>query len=227
MNHQLILRPAEESRLAALKSSLPAYCKTLAPREISQVFDSPEPQLSVISRRLGETGARAVVVYLLSEALEFFNVRDTMNDTQVAVTVDLILEEYPYLKTDDLKLCFRRAMKLRYGELYNRIDGQVVLGWLMRYVKERCAEADRLNYNEHKRHLAEQAQPTEGLFYEEYRSRLAQQAASGDAEAARRLELSNSVSRMLRAYQHSKSSAHGQETNDPRSHSPHPRPRAV
>lgn len=139
-----------------------------------------------------------MVSYLLAEALEFFNVRETMNDRQVALTVDLILEEYPYLKTDDLKLCLRRAMKLCYGELYNRIDGQVILGWLRAYNRERCAEADRQSYNEHKAHLAEQARPTEGLFYQQYRDELERRARAGDAEARRRLELSDNLARRLR-----------------------------
>ena len=162
------------------------------------MFDSSEPQLSVVRQRFGQAGARAVVVYLLTEALEFFNVRETMNDAQVAITVDLILEEYPHLKTDDLKLCFRRAMKLRYGELYNRIDGQVVLGWLQKYHRERCAEADYIGYNEHKAHLCDEARPTDGLFYEDYRRKISEQAQAGNPEAARKLALSNQVAEIIR-----------------------------
>ena len=65
-----------------------------------------------------------------------------MSATQVATTVDLIIEEYPYMKTDDFKLCFKNAMKMKYGENYNRIDGSIIMGWLREYNKERCAVAD-------------------------------------------------------------------------------------
>ena len=56
-----------------------------------------------------------------------------MSATQVATTVDLIIEEYPYMKTDDFKLCFKNAMKMKYGENYNRIDGSIIMGWLREY----------------------------------------------------------------------------------------------
>lgn len=98
----------------------------------------------------GENHARAIVVILLSEVVDFFNASNTMNDSQVAITTDLIIEEYPYFKIDDLKLAFRNAMKGRYGEIYNRLDGSVIMGWLNQYNRERCAKADVISYNEHK-----------------------------------------------------------------------------
>lgn len=163
------------------------------------MFASGEPSIGYIQRSLGDTSARAVVSYLLADALELFNVRETMNDVQVALTVDLILEEYPYLQTDDLKLCLRNAMKLRYGEVYNRIDVTVVMGWLRAYNRERCSEADVQGYNEHRRLLsaatdASAAAPEEGgITRDEYISRLTARARRGDARASRQLEVSRAV----------------------------------
>lgn len=77
-----------------------------------------------------------------------------MSATQVATTVDLIIEEYPYMKTDDFKLCFKNAMKMKYGENYNRIDGSIIMGWLREYNKERCAVADNQSWNTHKAKLS-------------------------------------------------------------------------
>lgn len=146
---------------------------------------------------LGETKARAAVVYLIADALEFFNATDTMSDIQVAMTVDLIIEEYPYMKTDDLKLCFKNAMKMKYGKIYNRIDGQIIMGWLKEYNKERCAVADNQSWNEHKAHLAEEQKPVSGMFYEEYRSELERRASSGDEAAIRALQMSDGVANEL------------------------------
>lgn len=197
-------RSSAERRLADLRSSLPAYCTALAPRTIAQVLDSPEPSLHHIAVRLGDTAARAVVSYLLADALELFNVRETMTDVQVALTVDLILEEYPYLQTDDLKLCLRNAMKLRYGEVYNRIDVTVVMGWLRAYNRERCSEADVQGYNAHRRLLsdapeASTAAPEEGrITRDEYIRRLTDRARRGDARARRQLEVSRAVDDYVR-----------------------------
>ena len=163
------------------------------PRTIDEVFRSGMPALASISREQGEAKARAVLVLIVTDALEFFNASETMNDRQVAVTVDLILEEYPYMQADDITLCFRNAMKGRYGKLYNRIDGQVIMGWLREYNRERCTLASEQSYNEHKARLSDEARPTDGIFYAEYRAELQRKADGGDEEARRRLELSDAT----------------------------------
>lgn len=116
-----------------------------------------------------------------------------MSDVQVAITVDLIMEEYPYFKMDDLKLCFKNAMKMKYGRIYNRIDGQVIMSWLREYNKERCAAADTQSWNEHKSHIEDELKPMSGMFYEEYRTELEKRAASGDESAINALRISNSL----------------------------------
>ena len=118
-----------------------------------------------------------------------------MSDVQVAITVDLILEEYPYLQTDDLKLCFKNAMKLKYGQIYNRIDGQIVMSWLKSYDIERSEKADIESYNRHKEVISKEE--TSGLYYDEYLAELERKAEQGDEEAKKALEMSSMVKKML------------------------------
>ena len=117
-----------------------------------------------------------------------------MSDVQVAMTVDLILEEYPYMQTDDLKLCFKNAMKLKYGQIYNRIDGQVVMSWLKTYDIERAEKADIDSYNKHKDIVSKEES---GLYYDEYLAELERKADQGDEEAIKALEFSCIVKKML------------------------------
>nr|WP_288747444.1 hypothetical protein [uncultured Phocaeicola sp.] len=193
MGNELILSPQEENRLVVLKTSPEKYCETLRPKKVEDVFLSNEPAIGTIIRKLGEPQARAILVILIADALAFFNVVNTMSDTQVAMTVDLIIEEYPYMKTDDFKLCFKNAMKMKYGESYNRIDGQVIMGWLREYNKERCAIADSQSWNEHKSHMADEQRTTNGMFYEEYREELKKRALSGDKSAINALRMSDEL----------------------------------
>lgn len=146
------------------------------------------PALATVTMELGENHVRAIVVILLSEVVDFFNASNTMNDSQVAVTTDLIIEEYPYFKIDDLKLAFRNAMKGRYGEIYNRLDGSVIMGWLKQYNRERSTRADSLSFNEHKQQTEEESS---GLYYDDYRKMLQEKAAGGDREAQKALKRSN------------------------------------
>lgn len=193
MENELILLPQEENRLVALKTSPEQYCKMLQPKTIEDVFLSSEPAIGTITRKLGETKSRAAVVLLLADALEFFNATETMSDIQVAMTVDLIMEEYPYFKMDDLKLCFKNAMKMKYGRIYNRIDGQVIMSWFRDYNKERCAAADNQSWNEHKAYKAEIQKPISGMFYSDYRRELERKASFGDKCAKNALRLSDDI----------------------------------
>ena len=56
-----------------------------------------------------------------------------MNDVQMAQTADLILDEFYYLNIEDFKLCFNMAKSGKFGKVYDRIDGQVIMDWLSTY----------------------------------------------------------------------------------------------
>lgn len=187
-NEIAIQREAERNQLAVLLTSPKQYLQELKPKGVDDVFASSEPALGIIVGEMGEIHARAIVVILISEVVGFFNASNTMNDAQVAMTTDLIIEEYPYFKIDDLKLAFRNAMKGRYGEIYNRLDGSVIMGWLRQYNRERCARADSLSFNEHRQQTEEESS---GLYYNDYRKMLQEKASNGDREAQKALKRSN------------------------------------
>lgn len=180
------------------------YLPQTPPKTVSDVFSSGMPALATLGRERGDAIARAVLVLILNDMLDFFNAGNDMNDTQVALTVDFILEEYPYMQADDITLCFRNAMKGKYGKLYNRIDGQIILGWLREYNRERCTAADELGYNEHLARKAADARPTDGIFYADYRAALQRRAATGDPEAVRLLQRSDNLIAELESRRHDK-----------------------
>lgn len=165
------------------------------------------PALAEIRRDKGAAVTRSALVLLVNDTLDFFNVPETMNAKQVALTVDLIIDTYPYMQVDDIALCFRNAMKGNYGRIYNRIDGQIILGWLREYNKERCAAADLIGYNEHLAHKAAAARPTQGIFYADYRADLERRADAGDPEAVRTLDLSDQLMADIAARRHDKARA--------------------
>ena len=126
-----------------------------------------------------------------------------MSAMQVITTVDLIIEEYPYMKTDDFKLCFKNAMKMKYG------DGSIIMGWLREYNKERCAVADNQSWNNHKANLSEETNYTSGLSYEEYRNELECRVEEGDEEAVNALRISNEITSYLNKRKNGKQEAEG------------------
>ncbi len=71
-----------------------------------------------------------------------------MNAVQVKTTAEMILENYKYLKIDDLRFCFNNAKRGFYGQIF-RIDGNVILTWIEQYLKDRINAADEESYSEH------------------------------------------------------------------------------
>ena len=140
-------------------------------------------------------GARAVLAILIGEVVSFFNVGKTMNDTQVAMTCDIIIDNYPEFKLEDFKLCFRNAMAIKYGKLFDRLDGSVIIEWLNKYSKERN-EYVSLSAESSVRELESIA--NDGIFYKDYLLNLQERVNTGDEEAKECLERHLSVQSILK-----------------------------
>lgn len=166
--------------LQTLQSSPKEYCRAINVRNVEDVFNAPDVTLISIKLDIGEMKLRAIVVLLIAEVVEFFNVGKTMNAQQVALTADLIIQYYSYFKLEDIKLCFRNAMIGKYGELYDRLDGAIILSWFKKYEMERIDKAIEISENE-----AKQVKASFDNFmpYQDYLSILKEKAENGDEEA--------------------------------------------
>jgi hypothetical protein len=116
---------------------------------INDIFESQICTIGQFKRIIGETKARAVMCMILNDATDQFNVGKTMGVEQVARLADMILEDFGYFKIDDFKLAFKKAIKGEFGKSYDRIDAQIILGWLEEYQNQRMNQADEINYSSH------------------------------------------------------------------------------
>lgn len=159
------------------------YYKGLHVSSIKEaVLNTPNLPLSVIRKEITLAGARAILVIAINELVSFFNVGKTMNDVQVALTADLIIDRFYYLKLEEIKLCFRNAMAS--GKIYDRLDGNIILGWLNEYDAQRDEIVSSLSINE----AHEQNNNSTGMFYGEYIKHLTERSENGDEEAKELLE---------------------------------------
>lgn len=120
-----------------LYRSLPTNCS------VSTMVQAKTPTIADIKNNVSLADARALLSVAVCEVCDFFNVGKNMNDTQIAITVDLILESFWYLRLEEIKYCFRRAM--RREKVYDRLDGNIIIGWLNNYADERTEEAMRIS----------------------------------------------------------------------------------
>jgi hypothetical protein len=130
----------ERKEIANLKSSASSTEAAL-----HQVLASKtSPALSEIKKQKGEQVALGVLVALMDECQQYFNLQQPMNPQQLMLTAELIMEEYYYLRVEEFRICFRMAMKGEYGPVYNRIDGQVFFEWIRKYFSKRDAVTNRM-----------------------------------------------------------------------------------
>lgn len=144
------------------------------------------PTLAKIRNEASETDARALLYIAVCELCDFFNVGKNMNDTQIGLTVDLILESYWYFRLEEVKYCFRRAMAR--GKLFDRLDGNIILGWLREYDNERTEEAMRASDQAESERLNAPCDNPGAVSFERYTEILRERAESGDEDAAARLK---------------------------------------
>ena len=137
---KIIEYPNYEFSLVRAERSMnrsPEFISSLKAKNIIQCFNQDAPTLGTLKLYQGEAITNAVLHILLSEVKDFFNVGNTFNSQQLTITRELIYKEYHYLKISEIKYCFRMGMAGNFGDLYGRLDGQIVMNWLKEYDKER------------------------------------------------------------------------------------------
>jgi len=114
---------------------------------------SPNKSLAGIKKELGELGEATVLALLnilIVNLSRFLNVGKQISRDQAILTSKMILSSYPMLKPDDFKLCFDRIKAGRYGQIYDRMDGNVILEKISMYYDERCQYFEGKSVYEHK-----------------------------------------------------------------------------
>ena len=134
--------------MSIFKSYPLQYFNSLTPKSYGDVFDSVTPSIARIGREFGETYQLAAITLILSDFVLSFNFGNTMNDRQIADTVREIISDYPMLKVEDLRFCFKEATKERYCKLF-RMDKSVILSVLDRYLEDRMNAAANKSIDEH------------------------------------------------------------------------------
>jgi hypothetical protein len=131
----------EQNALANLKSS--ASSTEVQLHEILELKTSPT--LAEIRKNKNQQATVNIMVAMMDMCQQYFNLQQPMNAQQLALTAELMLEDYYYLRVDELQVCFRMAMKGEFGPVYNRIDGQVFFEWIRKFMTKRQAISERIN----------------------------------------------------------------------------------
>ena len=79
-----------------------------------------------------------------------------MSESQIRQTAIFIIDDFSMLTLADINMVFKRAKTGYYGELFNRIDGQIILSWFRKHFDDRCNAACELSDLEADKHKYEE-----------------------------------------------------------------------
>lgn len=169
------------------------YWHSIRPKSMADVFNAPQVSIIDMAKESGEAWIRALMVKWMNGFLHFYSVSGTMDAYQVADTINLILEIYPHYTQYDFKLFFNMAKKGMFGQVFGRMDGEVIMSWLSKYDIHRDTEAMNESINQANiQKSAIRSHGTLGWVYYEHYMELKKRAEAGDKEAIALLRIPES-----------------------------------
>lgn len=122
------------------------YLQEIQPKTIEDVLKSKTGGLTRIIKNHGLNAAKAMLIVLINDLLDFFNYNRTMTINQIGQTIELIIDNYGAYTPEDFKICFNAIKIGKYGKFYEGIDGGKILEMIKQYDIER--DQDLINYRQ-------------------------------------------------------------------------------
>lgn len=110
----------------------------------------PSKSLSDFFREYGRDWVIGYVSAWIIDLNDDSNVKTKMTDAQMEFTATRIVDQYR-LKVTDLTLFFRNVKEGKYGEYYENLSREKIMGWLSKYFDERCEYAQMLSQSNHEK----------------------------------------------------------------------------
>jgi hypothetical protein len=108
---------------------------------IALAIQSNTPSLALVSKKFGYDFTQAYIEGWIVNLRDFLNVGKKMTDQQTQETAMIILDEFYNITIADINLIFKKAKLGHWGQIYDRLDGQVILSWFDKYFNQRCMAA--------------------------------------------------------------------------------------
>lgn len=104
--------------------------------------------MGTVKKVYGDDFAQAYIETWIVNISEFVNIGKNMNENQIYETAQMILDSYPYFTLADINLIFKKAKKGDFGQIYDRLDGQIIFSWFTKYNSLRCSESEEQSINQ-------------------------------------------------------------------------------
>lgn len=143
----------EERKALSSMLALPENLHRILPATIEQAMSDVYPTLATVKKYHGAEAAKDAVIEIIGQAAALLNVGKNLKPHQIEFIAVEILQEFYWLNVGEIRYVMMRGVRGEYGEVYDRLDAQVVFGWIEKYLevrtelaadKARRAEAEML-----------------------------------------------------------------------------------
>lgn len=124
--------------------------------ELGMVALQRTPSLVAIARYAENETAIDLVIGHIANTVAFFNVGGNMGADQIEETAYLLFDLYRILTIDDIVLCLKWAKAGKFGKVYDRLDGQIILSWFEAYFAQRQAHIEQRSIDLHAKRMQEE-----------------------------------------------------------------------
>lgn len=120
-------------------------------RDLNKAFRGDAPSLSLLAKSFG-TGARDNWLDIqFTELAIFSGCKDKLTSHQIDALIDIVAEEYYYLKVTELMYFFRKFKAGEYGKFYGAVDPLTITGALKEFCDDRRTILRRLEQDDKER----------------------------------------------------------------------------
>lgn len=104
-------------------------------------------QLRKMGEEFGYEDTLKLITRLIENTAAFYNVNGNLTPSQLVQIAQMITEQYGGENIQDIVLAFKDARMGRFGKVYGRIDGEVIMGWIALYLDSKYEEMERQHHN--------------------------------------------------------------------------------
>lgn len=108
-------------------------------RDVERAFRGTAPTLELVAKAFGASTRDNWLDVQLTELAVFSGCKEKMNSHQIEALIDIITEDYAFLKVTELMYFFRQFKAGAYGKFYGSVDPLTITCALKEFSQERRA----------------------------------------------------------------------------------------
>lgn len=133
----------EESRALLSLLALPQNLAMVQPRTLDQALDGSAPAISTVNKYQGREASKDAVIQIIAEAAALLNIGKNLQPHQIEFLAEDIMQDWFYLTIGEIRYIMQQGIRNRWGNIYDRLDVETVMGWIGQYDAVRTDAVER------------------------------------------------------------------------------------